>query len=648
MRLARGLTLAIALLLVGSACVPPVPSPSPSPTAGSPEPTATPTPTGVAVTDMTAALRAKEIPVADSFDLVRRIEGKDGTPAREFEPVRSAPPDEDVGSVADFWVHDFAAKRNVLITATLRRLTESAKWWVQSGAQVNEADLDRSVQAFQQRIYPTNRRLFGEEWSPGIDADPRINILMTRIPGPAAGYFSSTDGLPRWVNEFSAEREMIYMNLLSVRVGTDYFQSVLAHEFCHMQQFGRRARNAVWFNEGYAQLCERANGFFFGFEDSFLRAPDTQLDAWSELEDAGNHYGAAFLFLEYLRHRTGGGYELMNALTSSGIDTFDDLDRELRRAGHPPVEELFADFVAANALIGSAGAPPKLTYPDDLRLTTPARPSTQDRAVVGTPLRTTVHQQAARYVELPLGGAYRVRFSGPSASRVIPADAHSGRSFWWSDRADGMDATLTREVDLGAVASATLRFWTWFDIEVDFDYGYVAVSTDGGRRWETLAAPATTTDDPNGNNLGNGFTTVSGGGDEPVWIEQRIDLTPYAGKKTLLRFEYVTDGALNDHGFAIDDVEIPEVGYRDDAESETGWESNGFIRSTNTVQQRYVVQVVRFGERPTVDRHAVEDGSLEIVVDATGDRRPPILAVTGFAPRTTESTAFEVLVTAGR
>jgi len=91
--------------------------------------------------------------------------------------------------------------------------------------------------------------------------------------------------------------------------------------------------------------------------------------------------------------------------------------------------------------------------------------------------------------------------------------------------------------------------------------------------------------------------------DEPVWIEQRIDLTRYAGKKVLLRFEYVTDGALNDHGFAIDDVEIPEVGYRDDAESETGWESNGFIRSTNTVQQRYVVQVVRFGERPTVDRH---------------------------------------------
>src|SRR3989304_2610418 len=138
-----------------------------------------------------------------------------------------------------------------------------------------------------------------------------------------------------------------------------------------------------------------------------------------------------------------------------------------------------------------------------------------------------------------------------------------------------MAATPTREVALGAVTSATLRFWTWFDIERDFDYGYVAVSTDGGKRWTTLATSAATSSDPNGNNLGHGFTGISGGGKDPVWIEQKADLAPYAGKRILLRFEHVTDGALNKGGFAVDDIEVAEIGYRDNAEADRGWGAEG-------------------------------------------------------------------------
>jgi hypothetical protein len=441
---------------------------------------------------------------------------------------------------------------------------------------------------------------------------------------------------------------MIYMNSRAARAGTDYFHSVLAHEFCHMQQWNKRSRNAIWFNEGFAQLCERANGYAVGFEQLFLRQPDTQLDAWTELDEGvGPHYGMAFLFFEYLRHRAGGGYQIINALLDEGIDTFHDLDRPLRAAGLPPAEELLADFVAANALIGADAAPP-YTYPASLPLPEAARAALQDRADPGQALRRSVHQQAARYVELPLGGEYRVRFDGARTTRVIPADPHSGSSFWWSDRADGMDSALTREVDLSGVSAATLSFWTWYDIEDDFDYAYVAVSTDGGRRWETLRTPATTTDDPNGNNVGHGFTRTSGGGDSAVWVQQSADLGAYAGKRILLRFEHVTDGALNDDGFAVDDIEIPEVGYRDDAEGDNAWDAKGFIRSTNIVKQRFIVQVLRFGDRPTVERHVVEDGQLELVVDARADARPPILAVTALAPRTTESAAFQVLVTPGR
>ena len=636
----------LALVLVVAACLPftgPGPTPaSPSATASA---TASPTATGVAAGDMTTALLAKPIPEADAFALVRAVKGRSGTPAAPFQPVRTSPPVEEVGSTASFWVYDFQAKRNVQVSAALRVITASAKWWVQSEVTVDPAALQASAQTFEERIYPTDRRIFGEEWSPGIDGDPRVNVIIARIPGSAAGYFSSADELPRWVNEFSAEREIIYINALAARLGTDNFHSVLAHEMCHMIEFGYRVRSAVWFNEGHAQLCERANGFSAGFGQLFLQQPDTQIDAWSDLDEgAAQHYGAVHLFLEYLRMRGGGGYELINALARAGVDTFADLDAVLRAGGQPAAEDLLADFVAANALIGAAGADAKYVYPAELRLRSPARPTTQDRVAAGGLLAASVHPQAARYVELPRAGPYRVTFTAPAATRVVPTDAHSGRSFWWSDRADGMDSALTREVDLARASGATLRFWTWFDIEDDFDYGYVAVSADGGTRWATVATAATTTTDPNGNNLGAGFTGVSGGAGAGVWIQQEADLSAFAGKKVLLRFQHVTDGALNEYGFGVDDIEIPEIGYRDDAEGDNGWDAKGFIRSTNTVRVRYIVQVIRFGARPTVERHVVEDGRLEVDVDPSADRAAPVLAVTALAVRVTDSVPFEVRV----
>ncbi|MDE3101982.1 MAG: immune inhibitor A [Chloroflexota bacterium] len=638
---------AVALVLLG-ACLPvslpPQRTPPPAPTASSGgivAPQAT-----VAAGDMTPALLRKPIPPADIFDLVRRMKGRDGTPPRQYEPVRTTPPAEGVGSTAEFWVYDFSAKTNVKVAATLRVETENAKWWVETDVAEDPAQLAKSAQVFQDKIYPTDRRLFGSEWTPGIDDDPRIDILMARIPGAAAGYFSATDELPRWVNQYSAEREMIYVNALAARPGTDDLHDVLAHEFCHMIQFNDRKRAAAWFDEGQAQTCERANGYTPTNTQAFLNAPNTQLDAWAELDHgAREHYGAAYLFLEYLRARTGGSYAFIRTLMDHGVDTTQDIDTELRAKGYGSFDEILADFVAANAFIGWS-PPATYAYPSDVRPGGAARPSPADHVAVGGDLRTSAYPEAARYVQLPSSGTYRVHFEAPSATRIIPTDAHSGHAFWWSDRADGMDSTLTRTVDLGSVTSATLTFWSWYEIEKDFDYGYVAVSTDGGTRWTTLATGATTTSDPNGDNLGNGLTGVSGGGTDATWVEQRADLTPYAGKRILLRFEYVTDPALNLPGLAIDDVAIPQIGYRDDAETDNGWVAKGFIRSTNTIRESYIVQVLHFGATPTVDRHVVTGGSVDIEVSTSGDRSAPLLAVTPLAVRTTDAAPFEVKVSA--
>jgi len=440
------------------------------------------------------------------------------------------------------------------------------------------------------------------------------------------------------VNEFSAEREMIYLNSLSARAGSSQLDSIIAHEFCHMIEFNTRTRSAVWFNEGHAQLCEQGNGFSPGTAQTYLRVPDTQLNDWSDLEAAAAHYGMAYTFLEFLRQQAG-GEDLIRALMRKGIDTPADIDTVLRQRGQPGLEELFANFVAANAFIGSFPDRP-YAYPQGAPARSPATAADADRVGSGATLRSSVHEYAVRYLELPRG-PIRVRFEGATTNRLIPTAPHSGRTFWWSDKGDGMDSTLSREVDLRSVTGPRLAFWAWFDIEADYDYAYVEASTDAGAHWVPLRTEASTSTDPNGQNLGNGMTGVSGGTGGPAWVRLTADLGSFSGQRIQLRFQYVTDGNLNLGGFAVDDIETPGLPL-DDTESDNGWTASGFVRSTNMVAQRFVVQVLRFTEKPTVERRLVDNGQLTFEVDSTGDRRPPLLAVTGFSVRTTQPVAFTV------
>ena len=635
----RRLAVVLALAFVVS-CVPPTASPSPSAT---PTPSGSPLPSvsaAAGTADMSAVLLANLIPEANIFDLTRRLRGQDGKPAGPFQPVRTTPPDETVGTSREFWTYDFATKKNMHVSATIRTMTDHAKWWVENGVTVDDAALRTSASFFETKIYPTDRGAYGEEWSPGIDGDVHVNIMVARIPGAAAGYFNSSDELPLWVNQFSAEREMVYINALAARAGSMFLNIVVAHEFCHMIQFNKRKRSSGWFNEGQAQLCEVNNGFPVQHAQTFLRAPDTQLNDWPELEQSQPHYGVTYLFLEFLRQQAGGD-DLINAFMAKGIDTPADLDAVLRARGKPPLEELFGDFVAANALLGTS-TDRRYSYPNGVSYQ-PATAVESDRVAVGGGVfRSAVHSYAARYIELPRA-SFKLHFEGARQSRVIPTDPHGGKYLWWSDRVDSLDSRMTRTVDLRSAAKSTLSFWTWFEIEKDYDYAYVAVSTDGGQRWTTLPSSATTSDDPNGDNLGNGYTGTSGGSSQPAWIKQEMDLSAYAGKEVQLRFEYVTDAATNLHGFAVDDIEISGGVFSDDAESDRGWHTEGFVRSTNVVAQRFLVQVLRFTDRGAlVERHAVDAGTLDLDLNTTGDRKPPLLAVTGYAVRTTQPAAFEV------
>ena len=137
---------------------------------------------------------------------------------------------------------------------------------------------------------------------------------------------------------------------------------------------------------------------------------------------------------------------------------------------------------------------------------------------------------------------------------------HSGSWEWFGGKADQLDSKLSRSVDLTGKTSASLSFWTWYDTEQNWDFGFVQVSTDGGATWASLSMDGTTSViDPSGMpaiaaNL-PGFTGNSGG-----WVQKTADLSAYAGQNILLQFRYMTDWGTTMAGFYVDDIEVDANG----------------------------------------------------------------------------------------
>lgn len=163
--------------------------------------------------------------------------------------------------------------------------------------------------------------------------------------------------------------------------------------------------------------------------------------------------------------------------------------------------------------------------------------------------------------------------------------------------------TLTRAFDFtDSAGPLTLSFWMWYDLETDNDYVFLLASDDG-ESWEFLQTPSGTGDNPNGNNYGWGITGKTPQGQ---WVEERVDLSRFAGRKVQLRFEYVTNDFNTGEGMVIDDIAIPEADYFSDLEeSDGGWKGAGFVRVENTLPQTFRLAFVTQRNQPQAKREAV-------------------------------------------
>jgi hypothetical protein len=191
-------------------------------------------------------------------------------------------------------------------------------------------------------------------------------------------------------------------------------------------------------------------------------------------------------------------------------------------------------------------------------------------------------------------------FDSSLAARYIrpggPYDPHSGAYYVYSQIADLSFKRLGGTFTIPA-GSPSLKFWTSYDTETDWDYVFVEINEAGTDSWTTLpdvnggtttstglSCPAGWVDEihpflahymdsacnPTGTTGSwNAFTGNSGG-----WQQAEMDLSAYAGKTVELYISYASDWATQGLGVFVDDIELSGYPLEDFEAGTDGWSAS--------------------------------------------------------------------------
>jgi M6 family metalloprotease-like protein len=210
----------------------------------------------------------------------------------------------------------------------------------------------------------------------------------------------------------------------------------------------------------------------------------------------------------------------------------------------------------------------------------------------------------------------------PARQIIDPAAVPSGDHLWWSASGNdfgcppsgghNLDIALPALGDVAAGTKVTMTFKSSWDIEWDYDYGFVLSTTDNGKSYTAYpSAKGYTTEkttNPNANGCqgqyGNGLTGTSGSyknGTQTVdraagnypgapFVDDEYDLSALAGKAATVRLSYATDPGLARPGWFIDDLVIKagdRVLYESDFETanDTALYPGGCREGLSTAQE---------------------------------------------------------------
>ncbi|RSD29097.1 S8 family peptidase [Mesobacillus subterraneus] len=122
-----------------------------------------------------------------------------------------------------------------------------------------------------------------------------------------------------------------------------------------------------------------------------------------------------------------------------------------------------------------------------------------------------------------------------------PGSAFSGEKVYGTTLAGTYQNRANMSLQMPPVdlpeGSSYLQFKQWYNLERNYDYGHVFVSTDAVNWVQKLRV----------NNLSNG------------WIDGEVDLSEYAGQRIYIAFNVTTDGSVVRDGWYLDDVRLADT-----------------------------------------------------------------------------------------
>ena len=407
------------------------------------------------------------------------------------------------------------------------------------------------------------------------------------------------------------------------------YEGVFAHEYQHLLENYVDVDEGSWTNEGLSDHAQTITGYvdpsipitdpgedshiqcFLGWLNQLTPAnplprkggPENSLTLWGDQTDFESEvlcdYGAAYSFMEFLHDQFGG--QFMKDLHLEPLNGLAGLDAVLaaHSTGLTGMEliERWATMVAIDASLDdgfSLTGGDAADYSTDTLNASINWDNKQAFAGPGVPAN------GSDYVRLrDGGGAYLradqidgVEFNGASKLAKLPVEWKVDKSppkgsdkALYSGKGDNLDRAIVQKVK---IKDGKLKVDTAWSTEEGYDYAYVQVSTDGGKKYKSVHC-TDSIDAP----LGPGFEGISGGGKKPKFVTEKCNLKKYAGKNVLLAFRYVTDPGVQFKGFWVDDVTL-DGSPVSDGKSLKGWKS---ITQIHPVQvENWFVRLVAIDE----------------------------------------------------
>jgi hypothetical protein len=372
------------------------------------------------------------------------------------------------------------------------------------------------------------------------------------------------------------------------------YEGVFGHEWQHLLQYYTDPNEVTWINEGLSDFAialdgyanSKATVFQPGFDNHITcyqgygtvktkynpnprdcGGAQNSLNLWGEDGDNPNavlaDYGQAFSFMLFLYDRY--GIDFMSKLHRDGKrQGIASLSAELKAVGVKNAYSVLHDFQTSTLVDGFLDASKKSTIAGvaKSKVTSKSLKSSVNLKNPQSYSEPGAAPNGADYVTLAKKGKAikgkdlkSVTFSGvktlpalPLAWKIVKNDPDRAKNpVLFSGNENNTDASMVTKVSVPKT-SPKLKFLAKYGAEATYDYGYVQVSTNGGKSYgKPLKGNHTVASGPLGAGL-NGTTTG--------FESEEYDLSAYAGKKILVSIRYVSDGGTNEGGLLVDNISV--------------------------------------------------------------------------------------------